>query len=558
MNENVDKPLPLTEVEHIKEKSRLLRGTINESLIDQITGAMRSDDTHLIKFHGTYQQADRDVESERKKQKLEPLYSFMIRVRVPGGIATPAQFLRIFELADQYASGTIKLTTRQAFQLHGVFKKNLKKTIREINDTLLDTIAACGDVNRNVMCNPLSEVSAIHEQVYADTLSVSRHLTPHTRAYHEIWLDEQRVSEPGEEDEPVYGKTYLPRKFKIAFAIPPDNDTDIYANDLAFIAIAEENQLIGYNVLVGGGMGMTFGNEATYPRLASMIGFIPRDRVIQVSEEIVRIQRDNGNRTDRKTARLKYTIDRLGIDWFVNELQRRLDWELQPARPFHFESNADRLGWIKTESGAWHYILFVEGGRISDSGSIRMKQALFEIATIHRGDFRLTGNQNLIIAGILPAEKQNISNILKKYGIENNSKHSGLRLNSLACVALNSCPLAFAEGERYLPSLITKIEESLKRHGLMKESISIRMTGCPNGCARPYISEIGLVGKSIGHYNLYLGGNAEGSRINFLYKETQDEDQILAALDPILEAYSKERNSREPFGDFILRKGIVA
>jgi sulfite reductase (NADPH) hemoprotein beta-component len=555
--DNIDKSAPLTEVEHIKENSRLLRGTINESLIDHITGAMRADDTHLIKFHGTYQQADRDVESERKKQKLEPLYSFMIRVRVPGGIATPSQFLRIIELADHYANGTIKLTTRQAFQLHGVFKKNLKKTIREINDTLLDTIAACGDVNRNVMCNPLSEVSAVHEQVYADTLNVSSHLTPHTRAYHEIWLDKQLVSDTQEEEEPIYGKAYLPRKFKIAFAIPPDNDTDIYANDLAFIAIEENSRLAGYNVLVGGGMGMTFGNEATYPRLASMIGYIPREKVIEVAEEIVKIQRDNGNRTDRKTARLKYTIDRLGLDWFVNVLQKKLSWELEPARPFHFASNADRLGWIKTEKGHWHYALFIEGGRISDSESIPLKKALVEIAGIHKGDIRLTGNQNLIIANISSSEKQNVSDILRKYGIANSTKHSGLRLKSLACVAMNTCPLAFAEAERYLPSLITKIEKFLKRYELMNESISIRMTGCPNGCARPYISEIGLVGKSIGHYNLYLGGNANGSRINVLYKETLNEDQILATLDPILEAFSKERSPGEHFGDFVFRKGII-
>jgi sulfite reductase (NADPH) hemoprotein beta-component len=558
MNEGTEKQAPLTEVEHIKAKSRLLRGTINESLIDHITGAMRTDDTHLIKFHGTYQQADRDVESERKKQKLEPLYSFMIRVRVPGGIATPAQFLRIFELADQYGNETVKITTRQAFQLHGVFKKNLKKTIREINDTLLDTIAACGDVNRNVMCNPLSEVSAIHEQVYADTVSVSSHLTPRTRAYHEIWLDEQLISGTQEEEEPVYGKTYLPRKFKIAFAIPPDNDTDIYANDLAFIAIEEDKKLVGYNVLVGGGMGMTFGNDATYPRLASMIGFVPRDRVIQVSEEVVKVQRDYGNRTDRKTARLKYTIDRLGPEWFVNELQKRLGWDLQPARPFHFTSNADRLGWIRTETGRWHYTLFVEGGRILDTESILLKKALVEIAKGHQGDFRLTGNQNLIIANIPSSEKQNVSNVLKKYGIANHIKHTGLRLKSLACVALNTCPLAFAEAERYLPSLITKLDASLDRYGLRKESISIRMTGCPNGCARPYISEIGLVGKSVGHYNLYLGGNANGSRINVLFKETLNEEQILSTLDPILEAYSKERDKDEQFGDFVFRKGIVA
>jgi sulfite reductase (NADPH) hemoprotein beta-component len=408
------------------------------------------------------------------------------------------------------------------------------------------------------MCNPLSDISAIHEQVYSDTLAVSSHLTPRTNAYHEIWLDAQLISDTREEEEPVYGKTYLPRKFKIAFAIPPDNDTDIYANDLAFVAIKENKQLVGYNVLVGGGMGMTFGNEATYPRLASLIGFIPRDRVTEVSEEVVKIQRDHGNRTDRKTARLKYTIDRLGLEWFKNDLNKRLNWELQPSRPFHLTSNADRLGWIKTETGNWHYSLFVEGGRIIDKDSHPLKKALYEIASVHQGDFRLTGNQNLIIANISSHEKQKISSILRKYGMANNLAHSGLRLNSLACVALNTCPLAFAEAERYLPSLITRIDELLKRYGLLKDSISIRMTGCPNGCARPYIAEIGLVGKSVGHYNLYLGGNANGSRINMLYKETLDEERILATLDPILDAYSRERNRDEQFGDFVVRKGIVA
>jgi sulfite reductase (NADPH) hemoprotein beta-component len=557
MSHSQKKEIPLTEVEHIKEKSRFLRGTINESLIDNITGAMRADDTHLIKFHGTYQQSDRDTESERKKQKLEPLYSFMIRVRVPGGIASPSQFFRICELADQYANGSIKLTTRQAFQLHGVFKRNLKTTIRKINDTLLDTIAACGDVNRNVMCNPLSEISEIHREVYEDAVRTSGHLTPQTSAYHEIWLDDQLISNSLEEEEPVYGKTYLPRKFKIAFTIPPDNDTDIYANDLGFIAITEGDQLIGYNVVAGGGMGVTFGNPATYPRLASPIGFIPKEMVLQVAEEVVKIQRDNGNRSDRKVARLKYTIDRLGLSWFVDELQKRLTWELQPSRPFRFTSNSDRYGWQKSGTGLWHYTLFVEGGRIVDHDNPKMKKALVEIAGIHQGDFRLTGNQNLVIANIPAFAKQKISALLNKYGIVNNIRHSGLRLNSLACVALNTCPLAFAEAERYLPSLITKLEASLTHYGIEKQSISIRMTGCPNGCARPYLAEIGLVGKSIGYYNLYLGGNEVGSRINILYKETLNEQQILDILDPVFKSYSTERNRNEYFGDYVIRKGIV-
>jgi len=557
MDNSNKKDLPLTEVENIKEKSRFLRGTINESLIDNITGGLRPADTHLIKFHGSYQQSDRDVESERKKQKLEPLYSFMIRIRVPGGIASPEQFKDICALAGEYGNGTIKLTTRQAFQLHGVFKHNLKLTIRKVNEALLDTIAACGDVNRNVMCNPLSEVSGIHREVYEDAISVSDLLTPRTSAYHEIWLENQLISDSSEDEEPIYGKTYLPRKFKMAFAIPPDNDTDIYANDLGYIAVKENQQLSGYNVVVGGGLGMTFGNPATYPRLASNIGFISRDKVLQVSEEIVKIQRDNGDRTDRKTARLKYTIDRLGLDWFVDELQSRLQWKLLPSRPFNFVSNADRYGWIKTETGHWHLTLFIEGGRISDTETMSLKKALVEIARIHTGDFRLTGNQNLIIANISSGNKPKIAAILKEYGVLGNNSYKGMRLNSLACVALNTCPLAFAEAERYLPSLITKLEESLQKYGLEKESISIRMTGCPNGCARPYLSEIGLVGRSLGYYNLYLGGNAIGSRINILYRETINEEQIIASLDPLFMSYSRDRNGNEKFGDFLIRKGIV-
>jgi sulfite reductase (NADPH) hemoprotein beta-component len=548
---------PFSEVESIKEASNYLRGTINESLLDEITGGLRTSDTHLLKFHGSYQQFDRDLESERKRQKLEPLYSFMIRVRVPGGIATPDQLKAIFELADRFGNGTVKVTTRQAFQLHGIFKRDLKNTIKEINETLLDTIAACGDVNRNVMCNPLSDASGLHRSVFADAVAVSNHLTPHTRAYHEIWLNKQLITDDAGEEEPIYGKTYLPRKFKIAFAIPPDNDVDVWANDLAFVAITENGNLSGYDVLVGGGMGMTFGNDQTYPRLASNIGFIPAGKAVEVAEEIVKIQRDYGNRSDRKNARLKYTIDRLGLDFFKKELNQRLTWELLPPEPFRFDSNSDRYGWSHTETGDWNLTLFIEGGRITDTENAQLKKALFEIAEFHSGDFRLTGNQNLIIANIPDAKRKKVAGVFSKYGIHLNSVHGGLRLNSLACVALNTCPLAFAEAERYLPSLVTRLEHVLEKRNLMKESISIRMTGCPNGCARPYISEIGLVGKSIGHYNLYLGGNQEGSRLNKLYLETANEEQILSALEPMIDAWSSKRQPEERFGDFLVRTGVV-
>lgn len=557
MESNEKTKAPLSEVEFIKDASNYLRGTINESLLDEITGGLRASDTHLLKFHGSYQQFDRDLESERKRQKLEPLYSFMIRIRVPGGIATTAQLKSIFELADNYGNGTAKVTTRQAFQLHGIFKKDLKKTVREINETLLDTIAACGDVNRNVMCNPLSEISGLHRSVYADTVAVSNHLTPHTRAYHEIWLNQQLITEAVEEEEPIYGKTYLPRKFKIAFAIPPYNDVDAWANDLAYVAIEEKGQLVGYNVLVGGGMGMTFGNSQTYPRLASNIGFIPAGKAVEVAEEIVKIQRDYGNRSDRKNARLKYTIDRLGLDFFIKELNARLSWDLLPPKPFRFESNSDRYGWIRSESGDWNLTLFIEGGRITDTTDFQLKKALYEIADFHPGDFRLTGNQNLIIANIPDTMKKKVSNIFSKYGLPANSVHGGLRLNSLACVALNTCSLAFAEAERYLPSLVSRLEEILEKRNLKKESISIRMTGCPNGCARPYIAEIGLVGKSLGYYNLYLGGNQDGSRLNKLYLETANEEQILKALEPLFDSWASERNPEERFGDFVVRKEIV-
>lgn len=546
----------LSEVEIIKEKSNYLRGTIKEGLIDEITGSIAPDDTQLIKFHGSYQQTDRDLDSERKRQKLEPLYSFMIRVRLPGGIATAEQWKVMDNLADTHANHTIKLTTRQAFQLHGVFKKNLKPTIQKINDALMDTIAACGDVSRNVMNNPIADITEVHQQVDEDAKAVSAHLTPKTTAYHEIWLSRQLVAGGKQDEEPIYGKTYLPRKFKITFAIPPNNDTDVLANDLGFIAIVENKKLIGYNVSVGGGMGNTLENPNTYPRLADVIGFIPREKLLDVTEQVVLIQRDNGNREDRKVARLKYTIDRLGPDWFREELNRRLGWNLEPAKPFHFKTTGDQYGWKKGDNGKWYLTIFIEGGRVRDTEQVQLKAALRQLADLNKNDFRLTGNQNLVLGNITESTKNQINAILKKHHVQVNG-FSGLRMNSLACVALNTCSLAHADAERYLPSLIDKIDESLERFGLGKEEITIRMTGCPNGCARPYLAEIGFVGRAIGKYNLYLGGGFTGNRINKLYKEMVDEAQILDALTPILEDYSKNRTNGERFGDFVIRQKYI-
>ncbi len=547
----------LSEVEIIKEKSNYLRGTIAEGLDDETTGAISPSDTNLIKFHGSYQQSDRDLESERKKQKLEPLYSFMIRVRLPGGIASSKQWLVIDELSDKYGNGTFKLTTRQAFQLHGIYKPRLKKSINEINLALMDTIAACGDVNRNVMCNPNPNQSVLHVEAYEFARLISNHLTPKTSAYYEIWMDKKLVSGGEKDEEPIYGKTYLPRKFKIAISIPPNNDCDIFANDIGLIAIGENNTLSGFNVAAGGGMGMTFGNPGTYPRLADLIGYIGKDKVLEVVEKIVIIQRDFGNRSDRKNARLKYTIDNMGTEAFKTELHKRLGYSLEEARPFQFTSNGDEYGWVKGTGKNWHLTLFIEGGRVKDTPEIKLKSALKEIAEKHTGDFRLTGNQNLIIANIPTSDKKKITDLLLHYKVWPDKTLTGLRINSLACVALNTCGLAFAEAERYLPYLIDKLDKIIISNNLEKVPIVIRMTGCPNGCARPYLGEIGFVGKSPGKYNLYLGAGFAGERLNKLYKENISEAEILDVLTPIFVDFAKNREVNEHLGNFVIRKGYV-
>ncbi|MGI8739424.1 MAG: assimilatory sulfite reductase (NADPH) hemoprotein subunit [Gammaproteobacteria bacterium] len=544
-------------VEVIKDNSNYLHGTIERGLADPITGAISEDDTALLKFHGSYQQDDRDLRQERRRQKLEPAYSFMIRVRMPAGVCTPEQWLDLDRVANTHANGTLRLTTRQTFQLHGILKRNLKRTIREINDTLLDTIAACGDVNRNVMCNPNPHQSAVHATVYEHARKISEHLLPKTRAYHQIWLDEKPVAGTPETDEPIYGKVYLPRKFKVVIAVPPSNDVDIYAHDLGFIAIVENEKLTGFNVTVGGGMGMTHSEPETYPRLADVIGFCKPEQVIEVAEHVVKTQRDFGDRGNRKHARLKYTIDDRGVEWFKDELESRLGWALEPARSFEFTDNGDRYGWVKGADNKWHLTLFIENGRIHDLDDYPMMTGLREIAKMHKGDFRVTANQNLIIASIPEKQKTQIERLIKKYKLDDGAGHSALRVNSMACVALPTCGLAMAESERYLPSLITKLEEVVLDAGLRDDTITLRMTGCPNGCARPYIAEIGFVGKSVGHYNVYLGAGFHGQRLGKLYREGITEDKILAELTPIIKRYAKEREDGEHFGDFVLRKEYV-
>ncbi|MDD3078491.1 MAG: NADPH-dependent assimilatory sulfite reductase hemoprotein subunit [Paludibacter sp.] len=547
----------LSSFEVLKESSNFLRGTISESLKNPITGSISEDDQLLIKFHGTYQQQNRDLDDERRKQKLEPLYSFLIRVRVPGGVTTAQQWIVLDTLADKYADKTLKLTTRQAFQFHGVLKRNLKTTMQQINQTLLDTIAACGDVTRNVMSSANPYESAVHAEVAQDAKRVSDHFTPKSNAYHEIFLNGELIAGGEKEDEPIYGRTYLPRKFKTAFAIPERNDTDVLSNDMGFIAIVEDGKLKGYNLTVGGGMAYTFGNRATYPRVADIMGYFPKEQLLDVAEAVILFQKEHGNRSERKNARLKYTIDRWGHEFFHAEIARTKGVKLESPRLFTFKTLGDKYGWSQGEDGLWHYGVFIEGGKVGDRSGYGAKAALREISEIHDGVFILTGNQNIVIANVSERNKPLIDAILKKHNVLDAKDISALRRNSIACAALPHCGLAFAEAERYLPSFIDRVDEALKENGLFQDEITIRMTGCANGCGRPFLAEIAMVGRAPGLYNLYLGAGFTGQRLNKLYKEMLTEAQLLDELRPLLADYAQTRQKNEHFGDFVIRKGYI-
>ncbi len=552
-------PQELSRNERIKEASDYLRGTLAEGLAEDITGSIVEDDAQLVKFHGMYLQDDRDLRSERTRKKLEKAFAFMIRVRISGGVLTPQQWLALDRVARVYGNGTMRLTTRQTVQLHGIIKSNLKSTMKAIDAALLGSIAACGDVNRNVMCNPNPFQSRAHAAALELARAVSDHLTPRTPAYREIWLDGERIA--GGEDEviePIYGKTYLPRKFKTVVAVPPHNDVDVFAHDLGFIAILDnEGHVEGWNVTVGGGMGMTHGEPDTYPRTADVMGFCRTRDALSIAESVVTVQRDWGDRANRKHARLKYTIEDRGLAAFRAEVERRAGVLLDASRPFKFTSTCDRYGWSAGENGRGHLTLFVENGRISDvKGGAQQLAVLRKIAESHSGDIRITANQNLIIANV-PVERQaEIEKLAADAGLL--APWSGLRRNAMACVALPTCGLALAESERYLPDLIGALDERLAAHGLSADDIVIRMTGCPNGCARPYLAEIGLVGKGPGRYNLYLGAAFDGSRLSKLYAEDLDHKAIVAALDPLFAAYAGQRNAGERFGDFCIRAGFIA
>lgn len=546
---------PLADAERLKRESNFLRGTIAEDLNDGLTGGFNGDNFLLIRFHGMYQQDDRDIRAERAEQKLEPRHAMMLRCRLPGGVMTPSQWLGIDKFADESTLyGSIRITNRQTFQFHGILKQNVKPVHQLLNRLGLDALATANDVNRNVLCTSNPVESELHQEAYEWAKKLSEHLLPRTRAYAEVWLDQEKVETTDEE--PILGATYLPRKFKTTVVIPPQNDVDLHANDLNFVAIAENGKLIGFNVLVGGGLSIAHGDKATYARTASELGFIPVEHTLAVAEGVVTTQRDWGNRTNRKNAKTKYTLERVGVENFKAEVEKRAGVTFEPVRPYEFTGRGDRIGWVKGIDNKWHLTLFIENGRILDYPNRPLKTGMAEIAKIHQGDFRLTANQNLIVAGVAEADKARIEQIAREHGLIDDGV-SEQRKNSMACVSYPTCPLAMAEAERFLPQFVTQVEEIMQSHGVSEEHIVLRVTGCPNGCGRALLAEIGLVGKAMGRYNLHLGGNRAGTRIPRMYRENITDAEILGVIDELVGRWAKEREADEGFGDFTIRAGIV-
>ncbi|MEZ9707295.1 assimilatory sulfite reductase (NADPH) hemoprotein subunit [Vibrio breoganii] len=547
---------PLSDNERLKRESNFLRGTITNDLDNEITGGFDADNFQLIRFHGMYQQDDRDYRNERAKQKLEPLHNVMLRARMPGGVITPKQWLAIDKFATESTMyGSIRLTTRQTFQFHGVLKPNIKLMHQTLNAIGIDSIATAGDVNRNVLCTSNPVETELHQQAYEWATKISEHLLPKTRAYAEIWLDGEKLESTDEE--PILGSNYLPRKFKTTVVVPPDNDVDLHANDLNFVAIAKDGKLVGFNVLVGGGLAMTHGDTSTYPRKADEFGYIPLDKTLEVAAAVVSTQRDWGNRSNRKNAKTKYTLDRVGIEVFKQEVEKRAAVNFEPVQAYELTHRGDKFGWLEGIDGKHHLTLFIENGRLLDYPGKPLKSGVANIAKIHKGDLRMTANQNLIVAGVDAKDKEQIEKIAFESGLLDPAT-SQQRKDSMACVAFPTCPLAMAEAERFLPQFVTDVEGILKKHGLAKdESIILRVTGCPNGCGRAMLAEIGLVGKAPDRYNLHLGGNKAGTRVPKMYKENISSAQILQEIDSLVARWSSERLPEEAFGDFVIRDGIV-
>jgi sulfite reductase (NADPH) hemoprotein beta-component len=544
----VREELKLTRNEGLKESNATLSGTIASSLADPNIDCFTTDDYEFLKFHGVYQQDDRD------KRKTAKQYIFMVRTKFPGGHLSAKQYLACDRLASQYGNNTLRITTRQDFQFHGVIKANLRQTIKGLNDAVITTIAACGDVERNVMAPPTPATSPLVDHVIAEARKLSGALAPATKAYHQIWLEGAALNlEQKDFVDPLYGTRYLPRKFKTAFAIPPVNDVDIFTNDLGFVVIAEGDQLVGYNLLAGGGMGMSHGNAKTFPRLADVIGFLTPEYLEAAAEAVLTIHRDFGDRTNRKHARLKYIIEERGVPWFREEFERRAGFKLEPARPFEFTRQGDLLGWHQQTNGNYFLGLFVENGRIRDVDGYQLMASLRKVVEHFNPEVRLTPSQNILLVNVPGGARSSIDRYLRQYGVSPENPFSATRLASMACPALPTCGLSLAESERVMPEILTRIEKLLGEVGLQKEEIVVRMTGCPNGCARPYLAEIGFVGKAPNKYQVYLGGNEASTRMNWLYKDSIKSDDIVTEFRPLVTRYAKERQVGERFGDFCQR-----
>ena len=548
---NTDSVPKLSRNEGLKANNPILSGTISQTLADASKDRFSEDDYEFLKFHGIYQQDDRD------KRKVAKQYIYMVRGRLPeGGVVRPSVYLAFDRLCSDYGNNTLRITTRQGFQFHGVTKGNLGKFMKGINDAMATTLAACGDVNRNVMAAPTPATSPLVDEIQREATAISDALLPKTRAYHQIWVEGVELKLTDEDAsfvDPLYGKTYLPRKFKVAFVIPPLNDIDVLTNDCGFIAIIENGRLAGYNLIAGGGMGMSHGNAQTYPRLADVIGFIKPEQVIETAKGVVKVHRDFGDRTNRKHARLKYVIQERGVAWFRGELEQRLGFKLETARPFEFTRQGDLYGWHKQFDGKYFLGLFVENGRIKDAGDYRLKTGLRRVVEQFQPELRLSPSQNILLINVDPKDKDAISRVLAEHGVAVEYQASIVRRASMACPALPTCGLALAESERIMPDVMTRIEQLLVETGLGNEEIIIRMTGCPNGCARPYTAELALVGRAPGKYQLYVGGNESGTRLARVYKETVKNEELDAELRPLFTQFARERISTERFGDFCQR-----
>jgi sulfite reductase (NADPH) hemoprotein beta-component len=547
---NPETPPKLTRNEGLKAHDPWLAGSIAQTLTNPAKDRFSEDDGEFIKFHGIYQQDDRD------KRKTGKEFIYMVRARLPGGAIPPAVYLGLDDLCGRYGNNTLRITTRQGFQFHGVTKGNLGKFMKGLNDAMATTLAACGDVNRNVMAAPTPATSPLVDEIQRQARTVSDALLPKTRAYHQIWVEGTELKLTDEEanfSDPLYGKTYLPRKFKVAFAIPPLNDIDVLTNDCGFIAIVEQGRLAGYNLVAGGGMGMSHGNAQTYPRLADVIGFLRPERVIETARAVVTIHRDFGDRTNRKHARLKYVLAERGAPWFREELERRLGFLLEEPRPYAFTRQGDLYGWRHQFDGKLFLGLFVENGRIKDTGAYRLKTGLRRVAGQFQPDMRLTPSQNILLVNVPPEQREGITRLLGEHGVPMERQAGVLRRASMACPALPTCGLALAESERVMPSVLDRLEEVMAEVGLAEEEIIIRMTGCPNGCTRPYTAELALVGRAPGKYQIYVGGNQAGTRLAELFRESVRLDDLVHELRPWLSRFARERLGAERFGDFCQR-----